>query len=104
MVSKSKTDTISNGQFKTHDVSAFYESFESAETKILWDRFELYLPPNMAVGAKYGRIELHVLNGQCLNRLICMMKKINEEVDGWQTHRNNKNKKTNCQFTTTKQG
>lgn len=47
-----------------------------------------------------AEIELHVLNGQCLNRHIDKMEKIKEEVDAWQTHRNNRSSKVNWQFTT----
>lgn len=46
-----------------------------------------------------AEIELHVLNGQCLNRHISTIEKINEEVDAWQTNKNNKNRKINWQFT-----
>jgi len=46
-----------------------------------------------------AEIELHVLNGQCLNRQISTMEKIKEEVEAWKTHRNNKNSKINWQFT-----
>ena len=45
-----------------------------------------------------AEIELHVLNGQCLNRHISTMQKINEEVAAWQDNRNNKNSKINWQF------
>jgi hypothetical protein len=37
-----------------------------------------------------AEIELHILNGQCLNRHISS---IEEEVNAWQIHRNNKNSK-----------
>ena len=46
-----------------------------------------------------AEIELHVLNGQCLNRHISEMEVIKEEVDAWKSHRNNKNSKINWQFT-----
>ena len=47
-----------------------------------------------------AEIELHVLNGQCLNRHISTMEKIKEEVNAWQSNRNNKNAKINWHFTT----
>ena len=47
-----------------------------------------------------AEIELHVLNGQCLNRHMSTMEKIKEEVDAWQNHRNNKVRTINWQFTT----
>jgi hypothetical protein len=46
-----------------------------------------------------AEIELHVLNGQCLNRHIPTMDKIKEEVEAWKTNRNNKKSKINWQFT-----
>jgi hypothetical protein len=46
-----------------------------------------------------AEIELHVLNGQCLNRHISTMEIIKEDVEAWKTHWNNKNSKINWQFT-----
>ena len=85
--------------FKTHDASAFYETFEPAEAKRLWDMFEFVFTPKHGSWLNMAEIELHVLNGQCLNRHISTIEKINEEVDAWQVNRNNKNKKINWQFT-----
>ena len=47
-----------------------------------------------------AEIELHVLNGQCLNKHISTMTEIKEEVKAWESNRNNKNAKINWQFTT----
>ncbi len=47
-----------------------------------------------------AEIEPHVLNGQCLNRHICTIEKITEEVKAWQINNNHKNSKINWQFTT----
>jgi DDE superfamily endonuclease len=85
--------------FKTHDPSSFYETFEPAEAKRLWDRFEFIYTPKHGSWLNMAEIELHVLNGQCLNRHLSSMKKIKEEVEAWQTNRNNKNSKINWQFT-----
>ncbi len=46
-----------------------------------------------------AEIELHVLNGQCLNRHIPTMDKIQKKVVAWKTNRNNKKSKINWQFT-----
>lgn len=46
-----------------------------------------------------AEIELHVLNGQCLNRHIATMEEITSEVKAWENHRNNKTAKINWQFT-----
>jgi hypothetical protein len=94
-----KRITLVMDNFKTHSASAFYETFEPAEAKRLWDRFEFVYTPKHGSWLNMAEIKLHVLNGQCLNRHISTMKKIKDEVEAWQTNRNNKNSKINWQFT-----
>ena len=85
--------------YNTHTASAFYETFRPKEAKRLWDRFEFIFTPKHGSWLNMAEIELHVLNGQCLNRHISAMEIIKEEVDAWKTRRNNKNSKINWQFT-----
>ena len=85
--------------FKTHAASAFYETFEPEEAKKLWDRFEFIFTPKHGSWLNMIEIELHVLNGQCLNRHIASMAKVKKKVDAWLSHRNNKECKINWQFT-----
>ena len=92
--------TLVMDNFKTHTPSAFYETFEPEEAKRLWDRFEFIFTPKHGSWLNMAEIELHVLNGQCLNRHISTKEKIIEEVDAWQDHRNNKGRPINWQFTT----
>ncbi len=49
-----------------------------------------------------AEIELHVLNGQCLNRHIANIEEVTDQVAAWQHHRNNKNATINWQFTNDK--
>ena len=85
--------------YNTHVASSFYETFEPKEAKRLWDRFDFVYTPKHGSWVNMAEIELHVLNGQCLNRHISTMEKVKEEVKAWQTNRNNKNSKINWQFT-----
>jgi len=94
-----KKITLVMDNFKTHSASAFYETFEPAEAKKLWDRFEFVYTPKHGSWLNMAEIELHVLNGQCLNRRLATMEKIKQEVEAWQNNRNNKNSKINWQFT-----
>jgi len=96
---KAKKITLVMDNFKTHVTSAFYEIFEPEEAKRLWDRFEFIYTPKHGSWLNMAEIELQVLNGQCLNRHISTMDKIKEEVEAWQSYRNNKNSKINWQFT-----
>jgi hypothetical protein len=94
-----KKITLVMDNFKTHTASAFYETFEPEEAKRLWDRFEFIYTPKHGSWLNMAEIELHVLNGQCLNRHIPTMEKINQEVEAWTMHRNNQVHKINWQFT-----
>jgi len=85
--------------FKTHNASAFYETFAPEEAKKLWDRFEFIFTPKHGSWLNMAEIELHVLNGQCLNRHIATMKEIISESEAWQNHRNNRTSTINWQFT-----
>ena len=96
---KAKKITLVMDNFKTHAASAFYETFEPEEAKRIWDRFDFVFTPKHGSWLNMAEIELHVLNGQCLNRHIASIEKIKKEVDSWQKYRNNKNSKINWQFT-----
>lgn len=95
---KAKKITLVMDNFKTHTASAFYETFEPEEAKKIWDRFEFVFTPKHGSWLNMAEIELHVLNGQCLDRHISNIKVVKEEVDAWQSNRNNKNSKINWQF------
>jgi hypothetical protein len=97
---KAKKITLVMDNFKTHVASAFYETFEPKEAKRIWDRFEFIYTPKHGSWLNMAEIELHVLNGQCLNRHIALLNKVKEEVEAWQKNRNNEVCKINWQFTT----
>jgi len=86
--------------YTTHHPSSFYETFEPSEAKRIWDRFEFIYTPKHGSWLNMAEIELHVLNGQCLNRHIATMKEVKAEVMAWQKNRNNKNHRINWQFST----
>jgi len=92
--------TLVMDNFKTHTASSLYETFTPEEAKRIWDRFEFVYTPKHGSWLNMAEIELHVLNGQCLNRQISNIEEITKEVHAWQHDRNNKNSKINWQFTT----
>ncbi len=92
--------TLVMDNYGTHSPGAFYETFEPKEAKKLWDRFEFVYTPKHGSWLNMAEIELHVLNGQCLNRHIATVQEIEDEVTAWQNARNNKKCKINWQFTT----
>ncbi len=92
--------TLVMDNLATHKASALYEAYLPKEAKRIWDRFEFVYTPKHGSWLNMAEIELHVLNGQCLDRHIATMEEIKEEVEAWQNDRNNKNSKINWRFTT----
>lgn len=88
--------------YGTHKPAALYETFQPEEAKRLWDRFEFVYTPKHGSWLNIAEIELHVLNGQCLNRRIGTIEEMKTEVKAWQQERNNKEAKINWQFTNDK--
>lgn len=91
--------TLVMDNLSTHKPSALYEAFEPKEAKRLRDRFEFVYTPKHGSWLNMAEIELNVLMGQCLNRRIDNIEKMQKEVLAWQTHRNNKEATINWQFT-----
>jgi hypothetical protein len=85
---------------KAHTPAALYETFPPERAKALWDRFEFIYTPVHGSWLNMAEIELHVLNGQGLNRPLDSIEKVKHQVKAWQKDRNNQNSKINWQFTT----
>lgn len=92
--------TLVMDNFKTHSIGAFYEAFEPSEAKRLIDRLAFIFTPKHGSWLNMAEIELHVLSSQCLNRHLATFEEINQEVEAWQKHRNDKNCRINWQFST----
>jgi intein-encoded DNA endonuclease-like protein len=86
----------------THSTASFYEAFSPEEARRLAERLEIHYTPKHGSWLNIAEIELSVLQGQCLNRRIADIETMRNEVDSWQTNRNNQIKKINWQFTTGK--
>lgn len=86
--------------YTTHTVGAFYETYPPREAKRILDRLEFVFTPKHASWLNMAEIELHVLNGQCLNRRIDTIEEMKKEVMAWQNHRNNRVCKIDWRFDT----
>lgn len=95
MYPDAKKITLVMDNFKTHSPSALYETFAPEEAKRIWDRFEFIFTPKHGSWLNMAEIELHVLNGQCLNRHMATIEEVASEVQAWQDSRNNKAAKLN---------
>lgn len=97
---KAEKITLVMDNLNTHGPGSLYETFAPAEAKALWDRFEFVYTPKHGSWLNMAEIELSVLTRQCLNRRIDSLEEMANEVDAWQTQRNNTDAKIDWQFTT----
>lgn len=66
--------------FKTHSPSSLYETFAAGKQKEFGIGFEFVFTPKHGSWLNMAEIELHVLNGQCLNRHIATMDKVKQKL------------------------
>jgi len=92
--------TLVMDNYDTHKAGSLYERFPAEKAKALWDRFEFIYTPKHGSWLNMAEIELNVLMGQCLNRRIDTIDKIQQEVEAWQKDRNNKNATIKWRFST----
>jgi hypothetical protein len=85
----------------THSPASFYEVFPPEEAKALADRLEIHYTPKHASWLNIAEIELSVLVRQGLARNIATMQEFCEQVEQWQTARNQAGATVRWQFTTT---
>ena len=84
----------------THKPAAFYEAFEPEEARRLAERFEWHYTPKHGSWLNVAEMELSVLARQCLARRIPDQETLVQEVEAWQSSRNQAQVKVNWQFTT----
>lgn len=84
----------------THRPGALYDTFEPAEAKALWDRFEFVYTPKHGSWLNVAEVEINVMIRQCLNRRIDSIDILRKEVAAWQEARDQIKGKVDWQFTT----
>ncbi len=84
----------------THKGASLYKAFAPAEARRLLDRLEFHFTPKHGSWANVSEIELSILSRQCLKRRIPDAPTLINEINAWQSDRNNRANKVSWQFTT----
>jgi hypothetical protein len=84
----------------THSPASFYEVFPPEEAKALADKLEIHYTPKHASWLNIAEIELSILVRQGLAHNIATMQEFCEQVEQWQTMRNQSCTAVQWQFTT----
>jgi DDE superfamily endonuclease len=85
----------------THTTASLYETFPAPEARRLAERIEFHYTPKHGSWLNVAEIELSALASQCLDRRIASLDLLNQEMNAWQIHRNNRPNPIDWQFTTT---
>ncbi|MCY3614935.1 MAG: IS630 family transposase [Bacteroidetes bacterium] len=92
--------TLVMDNLNTHRPGALYDTFEPAEAKVLWDRFEFVYTPKHGSWLNVAEVEINVMIRQCLNRRIDSIDTLRNEVAAWQAARDQIRANVDWQFTT----
>jgi hypothetical protein len=84
----------------THNISSLYEAFPAPIALSLAKRLEIHYTPKHGSWLNIAEIELSALSIQCLNRRIDCIDVLSDELNAWQTNRNQDLKSVHWQFTT----
>jgi transposase len=84
----------------THTPAALYEAFAAAEARRITRKLEFHYTPKHGSWLNMAECEFAVLSTQCLDRRIPDGKILKQEINAWQTKRNQHKTKINWQFGT----
>jgi hypothetical protein len=84
----------------THGIGSLYEAFDPAKAFALAQRLEIHHTPKHGSWLNIAEIELSALTGQCLDRRIDDLNRLNAELAAWQQQTNTDQRQVDWQFTT----
>ena len=83
----------------THNTASLYEAFPPEKARRIAEKLEIHYTPKHGSWLNIAEIELSVLKRQCLDRRIDSIEKMSDEVDAWESARNNKQTQVKWHFT-----
>jgi hypothetical protein len=84
----------------THRLASLYEAFPPEQARRIAERIEVHHTPKHGSWLNVAEIELSVLARQCLDRRIGSVDELVNEVDAWQSERNDRAVGVRWRFTT----
>ena len=84
----------------THRVASLYEAFAPERARRIAEKLEIHHTPKHGSWLNVAEIELSVLARQCLDRRIGSVDELVNEVDAWQSERNDRAVGVRWRFTT----
>jgi transposase len=92
--------TLIQDNLRAHKPAAMYEVFEPAKAKAILDKIEFIFTPKHGSWLNMAEIEFSAIKRQAIKKRIADKETLEKKVSLWQEKRNQKQVKTNWQFTT----
>ena len=86
----------------THAISSLYKSFPAPEARRIAKKLEIHYTPRHGSWLDIAEIELNVMTRQCLSRRIDDIGLLRQELDAWESNRNEHIACIHWHFTTDK--
>ncbi len=84
----------------THKLASLYEAFPPDQARRIGEKLEIHHTPKHGSWLNMAEIELSVLARQCLDQRIESVELLREEVEAWESERNEEQVEIKWQFTT----
>lgn len=84
----------------THTIGSLYTAFPPEEAFNIAKRLEIHYTPKHGSWLNIAEIELSAISRQCLDRRIPNIDELRRQTKIWQSHRNDKQKSVDWQFST----
>lgn len=86
----------------THALSSLYKAFPAPEARRIAKKLEIHYTPRHGSWLDIAEIELNVMTRQCLSRRIDDIGLLRQELDAWESNRNEHTACIHWHFTTDK--
>ena len=84
----------------THKPASLYKAFPPDEARQIAEKLEFHYTPKPGSWLNMAEIELSVLSRECLSRRIADQTTLKQEIQTWQSRRNQQGATVKWQFTT----
>ncbi len=92
--------TLVCDNLNTHKPSSLYKTFQPDQARRIAKKLEFHYTPKHGSWLNMAEIELSVLTRGCLSRRIADQETLKQEIQAWQTQRNEKQANISWRFTT----
>lgn len=95
-----ETITLVMDNLNTHDIASLYATFDAPTAHSLARKLQVVHTPRNGSWLNMAEIELSILSRQCINRRFDSADQMTQEIEAWQTERNQLGYGANWRFTT----